>query len=677
MCTMPSHRPVSLSGNCQGGSLPGVSRRRSLGIHPGVRGGVESALVPIGKGNSVTRYLPPCLVLPKILLGALVLLAALPVAGDDGAPSGFDPERLLPPEIPWSGPSRLLVAAQDDPWITPAERANLQETPRYRETVEWLRKLAAAAPELTLTAVGKSLEGREIWMVVASTDGASPEALRASGKPILLAHGGIHSGEIDGKDAGLMLLRDLTVGKRLRSLLDRASLLFIPILNVDGHERFGPFHRVNQRGPREMGWRTNARNQNLNRDFAKLDTREVRALAEVINRWQPDLYLDLHVTDGADYQYDITFGYTGPEGYSPASAGWLEEVLRPALEGDLRAQGHVPGPLVFLKDSADPTQGNFTWTASPRYSNGYGDARHLPSVLVENHSLKPYDQRVLGTYVLLESSLRTLGEHGAQLRRAVEQDKASRRPVIPLTFKADEGKTPPTFRFAGVESRSTASEVSGGQRLEWTGKAVEMEIPWLEARVPDLVAHRPAAYWIPPTWPEVIDRLRRHGIVLETLAEPRELEVEMLRLENPKLAETPFEGHVQVTATVVPQRRKQRFPAGSVRVSTDQPLGDLAMLLLEPAAPDSFFQWGFFLEVLQRTEYMEAYALEALARLMIEEEPGLEEDFRRALDADPEMAANPRARLQWFYARSPYLDQRWKLYPVARELPAESKGSAP
>jgi len=585
---------------------------------------------------------------------------------------GSEPALILPPVIPWDGASRQWVVEPDDPWITPAERMGLEETPRYQETVDWLRKLVAAAPELTLTSVGTSLEGREIWMVIASRDGASPESLQASGKPLLLAHGGIHSGEIDGKDAGLMFLRDLTVGKRLRPLLEHASLIFIPILNVDGHERFGPFHRVNQRGPKEMGWRTNARNQNLNRDFAKLDTLEVQALAGVINRWQPDLYLDLHVTDGADYQYDITFGYTGTEGYSPASAGWLEQVLQPALDKDLAAQGHVPGPLVFLRDSADPTLGNFRWTASPRFSNAYGDARHLPTVLVENHSLKPYDQRVLGTYVLLESSFRTLGDHGKELRQAVEKDRAARPAEVPLTFKADEGKKPPTFRFAGVESRTTPSEISGGERLEWTGKAQEMEVPWLEAKNPDIVVLRPAAYWIPPTWPEVIRRLRLHGIEMETRSEAHELEVEMYRLKEPKLAEVPFEGHVRVSATPVAETRRQSFPAGSVRVPLDQPLGDLAMLLLEPAAPDSFFQWGFFLEILQRTEYMEAYALEALALQMLEKDPSLKDEFQKALEADEEFAANPRARLQWFYDRSPYLDQHWKLYPVARELSAKT-----
>ncbi|NJL28553.1 MAG: M14 family metallopeptidase [Thermoanaerobaculia bacterium] len=311
---------------------------------------------------------------------------------------------VLPPELPWTGQSRALVAAAGDPWITPAEASGLTTTPSYDETVAWLRRLVAAAPELEMVSLGKSWEGRDVWMVIASSDRAfSPGALARTGKAIVLAQAGIHAGEIDGKDAGLMLLRDLTVGGSKRALLDKAAFLFVPILNVDGHERASRWARMNQRGPERMGWRTNARNLNLNRDYAKLDTPELRAVIAAINAWQPDVYVDLHVTDGVDYQYDITWGATGPHAWSPKIAGWLEDVLRPALDRDLEAMGHVPGRLVFPIDATDVGKGLWDWTATPRFSDGYGSARHLPTILVENHSLKPYPQRVLGTYVWLAS----------------------------------------------------------------------------------------------------------------------------------------------------------------------------------------------------------------------------------------------------------------------------------
>jgi hypothetical protein len=299
-------------------------------------------------------------------------------------------QAIMPPELKWSGKSQALVVAKNDAWITPAEQSDLTRTPRYDETVKWLQKLVAAAPELKMISLGKSPEGRDIWMVIASKERAfTPAALRATGKPIFLAQAGIHSGEIDGKDAGMMLLRDMTVAGKKRDLLDGANLLFIPILSVDAHERFSTHGRINQRGPIETGWRTNARNLNLNRDYAKRDTPELRALIRAINEWNPDLYFDLHVTDGADYQYDITFGCTGKHGYSPAIATWLDEALRPHVERDLKAMGHIPGPLVFPVNGRDFQQGIIDFTAGPRFSNAYGDARHLPTVLVENHSLKP------------------------------------------------------------------------------------------------------------------------------------------------------------------------------------------------------------------------------------------------------------------------------------------------
>lgn len=616
------------------------------------------------------------------MLAALMsLAAALPVVADEmknaaRSPVQQDPQKgpqmsspaELPPLLPWDGASRSLMAEKDDPWITPAEVTDLVATPDYATTLAWLQRLVAASPKLQWVNLGASPEGRSLIMVVASAGGAASAAeLHASGKPVLLAHGGIHSGEIDGKDAGLMLLRDLTVGGSQSSLLEHASLLFIPVLNPDGHERSSPYGRVNQRGPEQMGWRTNARNLNLNRDFAKLDTEEVRTLVGVLEEWRPDLYLDLHVTDGADYQYDITFGHNGAHGHSPAIARWLDHRLTPMLNQELQAAGHIPGPLVFLADSSDPSRGNLGWTAGPRFSNGYGDARHLATVLVENHSLKPYHQRVLGTYVLMAAALEALGEHGEELRTATAEDRRSRRDPVPLGWTVDPQKEHPTVRFLGVESRTSLSPISGTLRLDYTGEPVTLEIPYLLADKPVAEVQRPKAYWIPAAWSEVIRRLELHGIEMERLDEPREVAVKMYRLLDPQLDDMPFEGHVRVSAATRLEDRTEVFAPGSVRIPTDQPLGDLAILLLEPASSDSFFQWGFFHSILQRTEYMEGYVVEPLAERMLAENPQLEEEFRQALLSDPELAGDPRARLRWFYARTPYFDARWRLYPVARE----------
>ncbi len=577
-------------------------------------------------------------------------------------------QAILPPELNWNGKSEAFVAAKNDSWITLAERSDLARTPRYDETVQWLQKLVAAAPELKMISLGKSPEGRDIWMVIASKERAfTPAALRATGKPIFLAQAGIHSGEIDGKDAGLMLLRDMTVANKKRDLLDGANLLFVPILSVDAHERFSAYGRINQRGPTETGWRTNARNLNLNRDYTKLDTPEVRAIIRAINEWNPDLYFDLHVTDGVDYQYDITFGYNGKHCYSPAIVSWLDEALRPHLERDLKAMGHIPGPLIFAVNGRDFQQGIIDFTAGPRFSNSYGDTRHLPTVLVENHSLKPYKQRVLGTYVLLESTMRLLAKETQKLRAAIAADRNRRVQDIPLTWRVPP-RSPEMIDLLAVESRVLSSNITGGDFVQWTGKPVTIKVPYLRMTEPVLTARRPQAYWIPPAWSEVIERLAMHGIQMEKISAPRAVEVEMYRIQEAKLADQPFEGHVPVTGKSAIEKQTRRFPAGSVRISTDQPLGDLAVLLLEPNSPDSFFQWGFFLEVLSPTEYVEEYVMQPMAERMLAEDANLKTEFEQKLKADSAFAKNRQERLQWFYQRTPFFDGEWNLYPVAREV---------
>lgn len=600
----------------------------------------------------------------------LVLIPCLLLTISSAAPAQPPHFQDLPPELPWDGASRTLALPAEHPWATPFERSGLTDSPPYDETVAWLERLVEAAPELSMVSLGKSPQGREIWMVIASAEGATtPEALHSSGKPVLFAQAGIHPGEIDGKDAGMMLLRDMTVLGKRRELLDGASFLFVPIFSVDGHERRTPYGRVNQRGPATPGWRANAKNLNLNRDYAKLDTTEMRHMVAALARWQPDLYVDLHVTDGEDYQYDVTFGWTGPFGWSPAIATFLDEVFRPAVSADLREMGHVPGPLVFGVDRLDIRKGIFGWTAPPRFSNGYGDAIHLPTVLVENHSLKSFDRRVLGTYVFLASTLELLAEQGEALARATAADRARRPETVPLSFKVPEGE-PPVIEFLGVEQRLVPSPISGGLRVEWTGEPVTMRLPLVAATEPAATASRPRAYYVPASWSEVIERLRLHGIEMEELTEARQVEVEMYRLTEPELAREPFEGHVQVTATPVPEVRREVYPPGSVRIPTDQPLGELAILLLEPAAPDSFFQWGFFHQVLSRTEYIEGYVIERMAERMLEEDPELRRRFLERLAEDEAFRGDPRARLTWFYEQTPYHDERYLLYPVGREIAA-------
>ncbi|WP_269513442.1 M14 family metallopeptidase [Brevundimonas subvibrioides] len=574
---------------------------------------------------------------------------------------------FLPPALEWNGASRALLADATNPWITDFERDPAHDfSPDYAATRAWFDRLDAASDLIRIVQFGTSPEGRPIYAVIASRDGATLDPA----KPVLLAQAGIHPGEIDGKDAGMMLLRDIAFGDK-GELIDHANLVLIPILSVDGHERASAYSRPNQRGPRIQGWRNTGTNQNLNRDFMKLDQPEMWALRTFINRLNPDLYLDIHVTDGLDYQYDVTYGFNGEfDSYSrsPASSAWLDDVFKPAINDALEAEGHIPGPLVFGIDDQDPKAGLNDGGLGERFSNGWGSAAHVPTVLIENHSLKPYEQRVLGTYVFMEASLRLLADQVTPLRSAIMADRALRPTEIPANFEPDPIPHQ-TRTFKGVLYETYASPASGRQEVRWLGRPdpVEWQLPYYGSR-PSLSLHRPTAYWVPAYRTDLIERLRLHGLTMETLEAARTVSVEMLRLNDPTLAPRPNEGHVQASVTgVTPVARDWTFAPGSVRVPTDQPLGDIAVLLLEPQSSESFLAWGMFPEVLSRVEYIEGYAIAPLAEAMMAADPALKAEFEAKLAADPAFASNAEARLGWFYERTPFYDDRYRLYPVARE----------
>ncbi len=593
---------------------------------------------------------------------ALLLLGA---AASAFAQTPLEPQTFLPPPLPWTGASEALVAAPSDPWITPSEKTGLTDTPTYEETLAFVRRLDRASPLIQVETIGQTPQGREIVVVRASRDGLR----RNAAKPLVLAQGGIHAGEIDGKDAGLMLLRDIAF-KGKAGLLDRADFLFIPVFNPDGHERSTPYSRPNQRGPVSQGWRHTAQNLNLNRDYVKADSPEMRSLLYVLTRYEPDLYVDLHVTDGMDYQFDITFGFDGWDGRyaeSPAIGRWLDTVYRPAVDGALKGAGHIPAPLIFGRDEGNPAAGIGMNAFTPRYSHPYGDLRRLPAVLVENHSLKPYRQRVLGTYVLLEATLKAAGDNAAALKAAIAQDRAH-RPAKVVTNWRPAREPAGTFDFLPVRSEQVYSPASGGLVTRFLGApAPALKVPVYVSEPAVEVAIAPA-YWVPATKLDVIMRLRLHGIITETLTEPRTVEVEMLRAGAFTVG-APQEGRFPVNATGwTRETRRETFPRGSVRVSTDQPLGALVATMLEPESGDSFFAWGFFPEILQRVEYMEPYALAPMAERMLADDPKLKAEFEAKLAAEPAFAASPTQRLRWFYERSPFNDDRYLLYPVGREV---------
>jgi Zinc carboxypeptidase len=581
----------------------------------------------------------------------------------------------------------VAAAAAPSDWRTPAEESGYRSTPRYDETIAYLRRIAAAAPrQLRLETFGKTGEGRDLWLAIASSDGSfDPAAIHRAARPIVLLQNSIHAGEMDGKDACLALLRDMLVTKSQAALLERAVVLVVPIYNADGHERFGPRNRINQNGPEETGWRTTAINLNLNRDYLKADAPETRAFLRLWNRWLPDYYVDDHVTDGADYQYDVTFGVDSGPNVPPGIAAWQRGVVWPEVEKAVRAAGHLAGPLVNLKDPADPSKGLTIWAPIPRLSNGYAILQNRPSMLVEMHMLKDYRTRVTGNFEALRALLSVVNRDAGRLVEAnreadaatIAAGRAADRPAAPLELEAD-GSTEP-FRYEGYRFERPLSEISGAARMVYRKEPVELTVPLQTSlRVKKSVVP-PAAYIVPPQWTEVLDRLEAHGVRFERTRQAWEGEVETYRFDAPRWYIRPFEGRQvlfwpqegtpKAEATPGPSRtvhEKMRFPAGSAVVRLDQRAAKVAIHFLEPEAPDSALVWGFFNAIFEQKEFGEDDVVEKVAREMLAADPKLRSDFEARLALDPSFAGSAERRLAFFFDRSPWRDPRQGLYPVGR-----------
>lgn len=580
------------------------------------------------------------------------------------------------------------VPALPADWTTPAERAKFATTPSYSETRAWLERLAAAAPErIRLTRFGVSPEGRDLMLVVAAKDGEfTPAAAHASGKEIVLVQSGIHAGEIEGKDAALMLLRDLSVQPKHAKLLDHAILLWLPIFNVDGHERSHPYNRINQNGPREMGFRATARNLNLNRDYMKADAPEMRDWLALFDAWRPDLFLDVHTTDGADYQYDLTWYMEQWGPLHPAVKRWQSDAFEHSVVPDFEKRGHLAAPYLELVDHRDLTKGIANFGSGARFSTGYVTLRNRAALLIETHMLKPYATRVRATYDFVAATLAHIGRHPGELRKAVTQadaDTVARardaQASLAVAFRTGDASVP--FTLKGYAFARQASAISGDVRVSYDPRTPKTyEIPFFRDLVATQTVRLPAAYLIPAGWPQIADELRRHGIRLERVERPLRLRAERYRLDAPQWDEQPFEGRHRLrefASTAEPIEAD--FAAGAFLVALDQPAANVAVNLLEPRASDSLLQWGFFDAIFEQKEYADARVAERLAREMLEKDPALKTEFEARLAADAAFAKSPAARLAFFYRRSPwYAAQEIGAYPIVRlDADALAKARAP
>jgi hypothetical protein len=565
----------------------------------------------------------------------------------------------------------LTSATVDYDWRLTFEKTDYRATGRYEESLTFCRQLMQQ-PHVDVYEVGKSPEGRDMIVVVVSTDSNVLDPKKRK-KPLLYINNGIHSGEIEGKDATMVLARRLVNPDgapdepNWSKLLDRVSLAFTPVFSVDAHERFSRFNRVNQNGPEEMGWRATAQNLNLNRDWMKVDGLETRHLLSFTNSVEPDFYIDNHTTDGGDWQYVVQWDvprYPTMSGSSQAvSQKYIADVL-PRVE----EAGYLTAPYFGGFDERNPERGISLSYFSPRFSTGYWSMRNRPSLLVETHVLKPYKDRLLATLEINYRTLEWMAENSAALMSANKvADGAHVREGDDLVLTArNSGRTRP-FTFKGLKFDPYKSEVSGGEIPRWTRDKVEHATVIRDIFEPGLVVKAPAGWFVPRSLVEVVDRLKWHQIDLIPVR--NEVVGKATRLRAQKLTEvrfggSTFEGRSMPQFRIVEVDREVVIPEGYV-VRVDQRLGRLAAQLLEPEAPDSFLSWGFLNAFLESKEYAESYAMEPIAAKMLADDAALRAEFEEKLK-DPAFAGNPGARLDWFYERSPYFDSRYRIHPIYR-----------
>ncbi len=557
-------------------------------------------------------------------------------------------------------------------WQTLAEQTEYRKSWNYADTIEFARKLDKASDKIVYQSFGKSGEGRDLpLLVVADGKEFTPESAKKSGKAVILIQAGIHSGEIDGKDAGFALLRDIAITKTRAALLKDTILLFVPIYNVDGHELASPYNRINQNGPEEMGWRGTSANINLNRDYMKADTPETRAFLKLWNEWKPDFFFDLHVTDGADFEYNITYEYAHFQEVSPHIKNWMDQYFDGRIAAEVEKEGNLLTHYLEF-GGREVTSGIYTFIATPRFATGYAALRNRPGLLIETHSLKPYKSRVRGTYDVLWKTLEEINRSKASLfeanRKADEEtvnrgksyDPNAKFPLqIGLTDKSED------FKLKAVEYKLEESPISGGKKLVYGTKPTEVTVKKFDDAKINAAVAPPLYYIVPPQWQEAIERLEAHGIRFERLQKPLTIEVESYRLTEPKWAAASFENRLPMSYKTVPITETRTFPPNSVLVASAQETGNVAIHLLEPNSGDSLAYWGFFNAMFEQKEYFSDYIMEKIAAEMLAKDAELRRQFEEKLK-DEKFAKSPRARLNFFYERSPYSDKRIGVYPVGR-----------
>lgn len=573
----------------------------------------------------------------------------------------------------------LILLKQLNPqsdFITVFEKSNFTSTASYQETMEYFQKLDENSEFADFFDFGISPQLREIKCLLVSKEDRSilemnlSEGLKPTEKPLVLIINGIHSGEIEGKDASMILLREILITKEKEYLLDSLNLLVVPIFSVDGHERKSKYNRINQNGPEEMGWRTTAWNLNLNRDWMKADATEMQAMLSLVSMWLPDFIIDTHTTNGADYQYEVTYSVEKYQNIFFQTANFLKEKFVPYLISNVEKKGFIIFEYVALKQwDKGLDSGIVDWVTPPRLSTGYFAIQNRPALLVETHMLKPFKNRVQSTKAVLETTLNFVYNNSSKIlhlnkiadEMTIKEFYHSKK-YFPIKFERTNQYD--QIDFKGIEYYKTYSPISGTEKIVYTNKPKDIKLKYYRYhKIIDSV-RIPRFYAVPVEYYDLIKRMQLHRIKVTTLKTDTVIKVKRYRFDNVKFTNKPIEGRFIPTFDIEEFYEVVNLTKGTFLISTEQPQIRVIAHLLEPKSDDSFVKWGFFNSIFEQKEYFESYVMEKIAEDMLKNDPKLKEEFENKLKTDEIFRNDPYQRLNFFYKKSPYYDKNFNVYPI-------------
>lgn len=553
--------------------------------------------------------------------------------------------------------------------LTPFESSG--GTGTWQEVILYYEQLAATSDYVRITPQGITDSGKPLHLVTIDLTGNhDPQAAREAERTIILINNGIHPGEPDGIEASMMLARDL-LEEEHRHLLENAFLAIIPVYNVGGALNRNATSRVNQDGPAEYGFRGNARNYDLNRDFIKADTRNARSFHAIYHHLKPDIFIDTHVSNGADYQYTITHLATQHDKIGGAMGEYIYQTFTPALEKKMTEKDFPITPYVNVFNRTPDERGFSQFLDNPRYSTGYTALFNTLGFMIETHMLKPFDQRVHATSAFLMSVLELAETDGARIR------ELHRKPTLPapgdlhpLAWRLNQSRAD-TITFLGYEGRMIPSEVTGQSRLFYDrDKPFEKRLPYYTHFDPAATVEVPLAYVIPQGWHEIISLLRENDVELLPLPADTVINVEAYNIAGYTTSDQVYEGHYPHREVELENVMENvSFRQGDFIAYVNQPSGRYLIETLEPQATDSWFSWNYFDTILRQKEGFSPYVFEELAAELLAEDDALRIAFEEKKASDDEFAGNWYAQLNYIYEHSPYKEDAHMRYPVYRIMP--------